>query len=278
MRQNLPAAAPDVPLVVIGVIRSAHTEPETTPIQAALNRAGHGTIEVAEPYREGLAGLDGFGYAWLLTWLHRAGGRPGGREGGREGQLPPGSRDGQPPLKQVPFLLRGRQREMGIFATRGPRRINPIGLSLIQLLEVTPETVVFAGVDVVDGTPVSTSSRTSPVSTARPATRRAAGSTSWTSATAAPLPASAHPPRSPHRPAARCRARCHLVIMGLLLRGQQQTHDHQRNVRPGEHSGNSGNAGHRRGPREALADGAAAPWAILEGHGRGNSRSVTTTR
>jgi tRNA-Thr(GGU) m(6)t(6)A37 methyltransferase TsaA len=150
MRQNLPAAAPDVPLVVIGVIRSAHTEPETTPIQAALNRAGHGTIEVAEPYREGLAGLDGFGYAWLLTWLHRA----GGREGGREGQLPPGSRDGQPPLKQVPFLLRGRQREMGIFATRGPRRINPIGLSLIHLLEVTPETVVFAGVDVVDGTPV----------------------------------------------------------------------------------------------------------------------------
>ncbi len=43
---------------------------------------------------------------------------------------------------------------MGIFATRGPRRVNPIGLSLIQLLEVTPETVLFAGVDVIDGTPV----------------------------------------------------------------------------------------------------------------------------
>jgi tRNA (Thr-GGU) A37 N-methylase len=163
MCQKLPAAAPDVPLVVIGAVRSSHTEPETTPIQAALNRAGHGTIEVAEPYREGLAGLDGFGYAWLLTWLHRPGGRPAGREGGRDGQPPPGSRDGQPPpgsrdgqppLKQVPYLLRSQQREMGIFATRGPRRINPIGLSLIQLLEVTPETVMFAGVDVVDGTPV----------------------------------------------------------------------------------------------------------------------------
>jgi tRNA (adenine37-N6)-methyltransferase len=154
MRQNLPAAAPDVPLAVIGVVRSSHTEPETTPIQAALNRAGHGTIEVDEPYREGLAGLDGFGYAWLLTWLHRPGGRPGCREGGRDGQPPPERRDGQPPLKQVPYLLRSQQREMGIFATRGPRRINPIGLSLIQLLEVTPETVVFAGVDVVDGTPV----------------------------------------------------------------------------------------------------------------------------
>jgi tRNA-Thr(GGU) m(6)t(6)A37 methyltransferase TsaA len=137
MRPNLPTSAPEVPLVVIGVVRSAHAEPETTPIQAALNRAGHGTIEIAEPYRDGLTGLDGFGYAWLLTWLHR-----------------PGRREGQPPLRQVPYLLRSQQRQMGIFATRGPRRVNPLGLSLIQLLEVTPEAVLFAGVDVVDGTPV----------------------------------------------------------------------------------------------------------------------------
>ncbi len=73
MRQSLPPPTEDVPLTVIGVVRSAHTEPENTPIQAALNRAGRGTIEIAGPYREGLAGLDGFGYAWLLTWLHRPG-------------------------------------------------------------------------------------------------------------------------------------------------------------------------------------------------------------
>ncbi|HEX3390367.1 MAG TPA: tRNA (N6-threonylcarbamoyladenosine(37)-N6)-methyltransferase TrmO [Streptosporangiaceae bacterium] len=142
MRQNQPAPAENVPLAVIGVVRSAHTEPETTPIQAALNRAGRGTIEIAEPYREGLAGLDGFGYAWLLTWLHRPGGSPAGEP------------DGHPPLRQVPYLLRSKRREMGIFATRGPRRVNPIGLSLIQLLSVTAEAVVFAGVDVLDGTPV----------------------------------------------------------------------------------------------------------------------------
>jgi hypothetical protein len=59
MRQNPPAPAANVPLTVIGVIRSAHTEPETTPIQAALNRAGQAAIEIAEPYRDGLAGLDG---------------------------------------------------------------------------------------------------------------------------------------------------------------------------------------------------------------------------
>ena len=151
MRQNLPPPTEDVPLAVIGVVRSAHTEPENTPIQAALNRTGRGTIEIAEPYREGLAGLDGFGFAWLLTWLHRPGGRQDTRER-KEGSR--GDRGGLPPLRQVPFLLRRQRREMGIFATRGPRRVNPIGLSLIQLLEVTAKTVLFAGVDVIDGTPV----------------------------------------------------------------------------------------------------------------------------
>ena len=54
----------------------------------------------------------------------------------------------------MPFLLRSQQRRVGIFATRGPRRINPIGLSLIQIIEVAGTSVTFAGVDVVDGTPV----------------------------------------------------------------------------------------------------------------------------
>ena len=110
-----------VRLPVIGVVRTSHRELETTPIQAGLNRAEHGTIEIAEPYRDGLDGLADFSCAWLLSWLHR-----------------PRDPAGDAPLRQVPFLLRRQQRTMGIFATRGPRRVNPIGLSLIQLyLEVT---------------------------------------------------------------------------------------------------------------------------------------------
>jgi tRNA-Thr(GGU) m(6)t(6)A37 methyltransferase TsaA len=123
-------------LPVIGVVRTSHRELESTPIQAGLSRAEHGTIEIAEPYRDGLDGLAGFDYAWLLSWLDRP-------------------RDpGETPMRQVPFLLRRQPRELGIFATRGPRRVNPIGLSLIQLLEVTGEQVEFAGVDLLDGTPV----------------------------------------------------------------------------------------------------------------------------
>ena len=122
---------------VIGVVRTAHAELATTPIQAGLNRAEHGTIEIADRYLEGLEGLAGFDYAWLLTWLHK-----------------PAEPGNDPPLRQVPFLLRSQQRQMGMFAARGPRRINPIGLSLIQLLDVTVPAIRFAGVDLLDGTPV----------------------------------------------------------------------------------------------------------------------------
>ena len=37
---------------------------------------------------------------------------------------------------------------------RGPRRVNPVGLSLVRVLSVDGTTVRFAGVDVLDGTPV----------------------------------------------------------------------------------------------------------------------------
>ena len=126
-----------VRLPVIGVVRSSHHDLKTTPIQAGLNRAEHGTIDIAEPYRDGLDGLAEFDYAWLLAWLDR-----------------PHDPGGDPPLRQVPYLLRHQQRKMGIFATRGPRRVNPVGLSLIQLLEVTGQAIKFAGVDLLDGTPV----------------------------------------------------------------------------------------------------------------------------
>ena len=127
----------NVPLKVIGVVHTSYTELEATPIQAGLNRAERGTIEIADGYQEGLDGLAEFDYAWLVTWLHKL--------------AEPGI---DPPLRHVPFLLRSLQRTKGIFATRGPKRVNPIGLSLIRLLSVSGPLIRFAGVDLVDGTPV----------------------------------------------------------------------------------------------------------------------------
>jgi tRNA (adenine37-N6)-methyltransferase len=132
------------PLPVVGTIHTARTSLADTPVQSSLNRSEHGTIVIAEEFAAGLAGLTdagqfhGFDYAWLLTWLGDS----------ADAALEP------PSLTQVPFLLRSRGHSMGIFATRGPRRINPIGLSLVHLLGVDGRVIRFAGVDMIDGTPV----------------------------------------------------------------------------------------------------------------------------
>jgi tRNA (Thr-GGU) A37 N-methylase len=43
---------------------------------------------------------------------------------------------------------------MGVFATRSPHRPNPIGLSLVEIVEIHKDKIIFAGADLVDGTPV----------------------------------------------------------------------------------------------------------------------------
>ena len=59
----------NIPLPVIGIVHTSYTELEATPIQAGLNQAERGTIEIADRYQEGLDGLAEFDYAWLVTWL-----------------------------------------------------------------------------------------------------------------------------------------------------------------------------------------------------------------
>lgn len=122
------------PLTVIGVVRSDRRRPEQTPVQSALNPGEQATVEVFAPFADGLAGLAGFDHLWLVTWLDRA-----SREQG---------------MRQVPFLLRPTGRSMGVFATRGPHRVNPLGLSLVRVTGIEDALVRFAGVDLLDGTPV----------------------------------------------------------------------------------------------------------------------------
>ena len=127
----------DITITPIGVVRSARTDRRDTPVQSALNPSEEATVELDPRYLDALDGLDGFDYAWLLTWLGL------------------GDEPAEPvALRQVPYLLTGAQRELGILATRGPRRINPIGLHLVQLVSIDGARIRFAGVDIVDRTPV----------------------------------------------------------------------------------------------------------------------------
>lgn len=86
--------------------------------------------EIRTELQPGLRDLDGFSHLHLITHLHRA--APGG-------------------LQVVPFL---DETVRGIFATRSPRHPNPIGLSIVRLVDITGSTLEISGVDLLDGTPV----------------------------------------------------------------------------------------------------------------------------
>jgi tRNA-Thr(GGU) m(6)t(6)A37 methyltransferase TsaA len=121
----------------IGYVRTRHTDRSTTPVQSALNPDEHGAVRLLDAYRPGLHELAGFDFAWLLTWLAPDPDDP----------VPLG-------MQQVPFLLTGEPRPIGLFAMRGPRRPNPIGLHLVRIVAVVSDGFEFAGVDMLDATAV----------------------------------------------------------------------------------------------------------------------------
>lgn len=127
-----------VSLRVIGIVETGFHDPESTPIQSQRDRDSSGRVRLEPGVRSGLEGIEGFDYVFLITFLDR----------------PTPSRDDTDPWKVVPFLLADEARVIGAFATRHPARPNPIGLSLVRVTAVHDDGFDFAGVDLVDGTPV----------------------------------------------------------------------------------------------------------------------------
>jgi len=114
----------------IGVIHTPFTKRKGMPIQPAGGRDVEGTVEVYEEYRSGLRDLDGFSHIVLIYEFHRSRGFD---------------------LQVVPFLdtvLRG------LFATRAPRRPNPLGLSVVRLDRIEDGVLHIRDLDILDGTPL----------------------------------------------------------------------------------------------------------------------------
>lgn len=114
----------------IGIIHSPFSEVEGMPIQPAGAAGVHGTVEVFEPFRPGLKDLDGFSHIILLYHFHQ-------------------SRSFS--LSVVPFL---DKQPRGLFATRAPRRPNPIGLSVVRLDRIEDGVLHVRNVDILGGTPL----------------------------------------------------------------------------------------------------------------------------
>ena len=100
------------------------------PLQPIADTDGESRIEIFEAHRGCLDDLEGFSHVWIVAHLHETTGWDAA----------------------VPTFLDDRTH--GTFATRSPRRPNPIGLSLARLVAVEDLTVTVAGIDLLSGTPV----------------------------------------------------------------------------------------------------------------------------
>ena len=114
----------------IGIIHSPFTERSGMPIQPAGADGVEGTVEVFPKYNDGLKDLEGFSHIIMLYHFHRSKGFK---------------------LHVVPFM---DSTPRGVFATRAPKRPNPIGLSVIKLQKIQDNILYIENVDILDGTPL----------------------------------------------------------------------------------------------------------------------------
>ncbi len=114
----------------IGIIHTPFKQAEGTPIQPAGAEGVKGVVEVFQEFRAGLKDLNGFSHIILIYEFHRS-------HGFR--------------LEVVPFM---DTRPRGLFATRAPKRPNPIGLSTVRLESIENGALHVQNVDILDGTPL----------------------------------------------------------------------------------------------------------------------------
>ena len=114
----------------IGIIHTPFKEPEGMPIQPAGGLGVKGVVEVFPEFRAGLKDLDGFSHIVLVYEFHRSQGFS---------------------LEVVPYM---DTQTRGLFATRAPKRPNPIGISTVKLDRIENGDLHIENLDILDGTPL----------------------------------------------------------------------------------------------------------------------------
>ena len=114
----------------IGTVRSPYTETSQIPKGMGASHEAEGVLEVLSIYETGLTDIEGFSHLYVLWVFDRVTGY---------------DLMAAPPSDTRPH---------GVFATRSPRRPNPIGLTVVKLLRREGSTLYVCGVDMLDGTPI----------------------------------------------------------------------------------------------------------------------------
>ncbi len=114
----------------IGIVHSPYTDTAQVPKGQGATHEAEGVLEVHPRFEAGLTDIEGFSHLYVIWVFDRAGAAELMR---------------QPPTADRPH---------GVFSTRSPRRPNPIGLTVVQLLRRDGPRLHVRGVDMLDGTPM----------------------------------------------------------------------------------------------------------------------------
>ena len=114
----------------IGIIKSPFKNLEGMPIQPVGACGIKGEVRINKRYVEGLEDVKEFSHIILIYHFHRC-----------EGYS----------LRVKPFM---DDKKHGVFATRAPKRPNPIGLSVVRVDNVEDNVIHISNVDILDGTPL----------------------------------------------------------------------------------------------------------------------------
>jgi len=115
----------------IGYARTPHHETKRIPKGIGAKHDAEGTLEILPEFEAGLRDVEGFSHLYVLWCFDRADGFD---------------------LVATPPADEGRQH--GVFATRSPRRPNPIALTVVELVRRDGRLLQVRGVDMLDGTPI----------------------------------------------------------------------------------------------------------------------------
>jgi len=114
----------------VGFVRSPLKETSQVPKGRGAKHEAEGFIEVEPEFEAGLADIEGFSHLYVIWVFHESEGF---------------ELLGTPPTDTRPH---------GVFATRSPRRPNPLGLTVVRLLGREGRLLRVRGLDMLDGTPV----------------------------------------------------------------------------------------------------------------------------
>jgi tRNA (adenine37-N6)-methyltransferase len=114
----------------IGFVRSPYHTTSEIPKGLHARHDAEGILELLPEFAPGLADIEGFSHLHVLWHFHKT----------QDYDLV-----GKPPIDDRPH---------GVFATRSPRRPNPIGLTTVSLVRREGACLHVCGVDMLDGTPI----------------------------------------------------------------------------------------------------------------------------